>query len=90
VYISGFSVDFHADVPGSVSQGRGWEPDALLNWLALAGWGVDQESQAQSRSAMAEPGHKARAAPDSTSIMTLSEMIPKVPCYQASYLPTQS
>ncbi|KAI8983303.1 glutamyl-tRNA synthetase [Trametes punicea] len=44
---------------------RGWEPSAILNWLALAGWGVQDASSASS--------HK--QAPDSTTLMTMEEMI---------------
>ncbi|EPQ61238.1 glutamyl-tRNA synthetase [Gloeophyllum trabeum ATCC 11539] len=53
---------------------RGWEPAAVLNWLALAGWGVQHENpdtSAGSTSASSAP------APDSTALMTLSELIEK-------------
>ncbi|KAL9715631.1 Glutamate--tRNA ligase mitochondrial [Leucoagaricus gongylophorus] len=49
---------------------QGWESDAILNWLALAGWGTrhpEREEQAMSF------GH--HDAPDSTAIMSLEEII---------------
>ncbi|GBE78569.1 glutamyl-tRNA synthetase [Sparassis latifolia] len=46
---------------------RGWEPSAILNWLALAGWGVPHD-QTESIT---------QQAPDSTSVMSLREMIQK-------------
>ncbi|KIK66142.1 hypothetical protein GYMLUDRAFT_158716 [Collybiopsis luxurians FD-317 M1] len=45
---------------------RGWEPQAILNWLALAGWGVKYEDSAPPR---------IEDAPDSTHLMSLEEMI---------------
>lgn len=50
---------------------RGWEPSAVLNWLALAGWGV-QQSDAST------PTTGSTAAPDSTAVMSISEMIENV------------
>ncbi|EMD41465.1 hypothetical protein CERSUDRAFT_42474 [Gelatoporia subvermispora B] len=50
---------------------RGWEPVAILNWLALAGWGIPQDD-AQSSS---DSGVGAKQAPDSTTLMTLEQMI---------------
>ncbi|KAI0344028.1 glutamyl-tRNA synthetase [Trametopsis cervina] len=50
---------------------RGWEPAAILNWLALAGWGAQSEidtSQGADRTAL-------RSAPDSTTVMSVTEMI---------------
>ncbi|KAI0367459.1 glutamyl-tRNA synthetase [Pilatotrama ljubarskyi] len=44
---------------------RGWEPGAVLNWLALAGWGVQEASSSSSH----------RQAPDSTTLMSMEEMI---------------
>ncbi|KAI0327285.1 glutamyl-tRNA synthetase [Cubamyces sp. BRFM 1775] len=44
---------------------RGWEPNAVLNWVALAGWGVQDASSSSA--------HK--QAPDSTTLMTVDEMI---------------
>ncbi|EIW65117.1 glutamyl-tRNA synthetase [Trametes versicolor FP-101664 SS1] len=44
---------------------RGWEPSSILNWLALAGWGVQDAS--------ASASHK--QAPDSTTLMSMEEMI---------------
>ncbi|KAG5636923.1 hypothetical protein H0H81_006356 [Sphagnurus paluster] len=64
---------------------RGWEPQAVLNWLALAGWGAKHEPAAVPASAsdLASAGsgsHHPRPqliqkAPDSTTLMTLPEMI---------------
>ncbi|THH12850.1 hypothetical protein EW146_g7309 [Bondarzewia mesenterica] len=58
---------------------RGWEPDAVLNWLALAGWGVYEHSH-PTMAPFTTPSTPlasslSRAAPDSTAIMSLSEMI---------------
>ncbi|KAH9891169.1 glutamyl-tRNA synthetase [Cubamyces lactineus] len=46
-------------------QKRGWEPNAVLNWVALAGWGVQDAS----------PSSTHKQAPDSTTLMTMDEMI---------------
>ncbi|OSX68032.1 hypothetical protein POSPLADRAFT_1043192 [Postia placenta MAD-698-R-SB12] len=46
---------------------RGWESRAILNWLALAGWGVSHEA--------ATTSSQQKHAPDSTAIMSLEEMI---------------
>ncbi|KAI0761628.1 glutamyl-tRNA synthetase [Trametes elegans] len=48
-------------------QKRGWEPAALLNWLALAGWGAQD--------APSSPTHK--DAPNSTTVMSMEELIEK-------------
>lgn len=50
-------------------QRRGWEPGAVLNWLALAGWG----QQADSGDAAV-----AKQAPESTKLMSMDEMIREV------------
>ncbi|KAI0078525.1 glutamyl-tRNA synthetase [Panus rudis PR-1116 ss-1] len=50
-------------------QRKGWEPDAVLNWLALAGWGTQRGS--------ASDAHSKKSAPDSTAVMTLPELIEK-------------
>ncbi|KAF8879922.1 glutamyl-tRNA synthetase [Infundibulicybe gibba] len=55
---------------------RGWEPEALLNWLALAGWGVRYESTPSGP--ISHPSSHPRTlqeAPDSTSLMNLKELI---------------
>jgi len=49
---------------------RGWEPDAVLNWLALAGWGTHTEPSGQG-----DHPSKTVKAPDSTTVMNLSEII---------------
>ncbi|EGN92927.1 hypothetical protein SERLA73DRAFT_64871 [Serpula lacrymans var. lacrymans S7.3] len=51
---------------------RGWEPEALLNWLALAGWGVHHENGGTPD---ASPSRTSLQAPDSTTLMSLSELI---------------
>ncbi|THU89363.1 hypothetical protein K435DRAFT_865340 [Dendrothele bispora CBS 962.96] len=43
---------------------RGWEPEAMLNWFALAGWGAHAPRPLQIQS-----------APESTRIMTRQELI---------------
>ncbi|GJE98035.1 glutamyl-tRNA synthetase [Phanerochaete sordida] len=45
---------------------RGWDPQAVLNWLALAGWG---HTHAESGDVVA------KQAPDSTAVMTLAELV---------------
>ncbi|KAF9219057.1 glutamyl-tRNA synthetase [Gyrodon lividus] len=46
---------------------RGWEPEAMINWLALAGWGQSPRSSFPESIA-------ATYAPDSTTVMTLPEL----------------
>lgn len=53
-------------------QRRGWEPDAVLNWLALAGWGAHTEESGDQAS------KAAAKAPDSTAVMSLSEIVTNV------------
>ena len=65
------------------TQGRGWEPDAVLNWLALAGWGTHTESSDQGD----QPSRTVKA-PDSTTVMNLSEVINNVRL-SASYFETK-
>lgn len=57
------------------SQQRGWEPGAVLNWLALAGWGVQQDT---SDSSTPSSARRMKQAPDSTTIMSMEEMIQSV------------
>ncbi|THU78524.1 glutamyl-tRNA synthetase [Dendrothele bispora CBS 962.96] len=69
---------------------RGWEPEAMLNWLALAGWGARHEPPSSSPSPSSStletqsPTHagahaprplQIQSAPDSTRIMTRQELI---------------
>ncbi|EIM92053.1 glutamyl-tRNA synthetase [Stereum hirsutum FP-91666 SS1] len=65
---------------------RGWEPQAVVNWLALAGWGVHDHSHSHSHSSEASSSNsdsdsssasssKQTAAPDSTTVMSLPEII---------------
>ncbi|KAH9177076.1 glutamyl-tRNA synthetase [Lactarius sanguifluus] len=44
---------------------RGLEPDAVLNWVALAGWGTHTDDQTS----------KTAKAPDSTTVMSLPEIV---------------
>ena len=68
---------FHFDYPdfSALILNRGWrcgwEPGAILNWLALAGWGVKHDHSEGGPSS-------AKAAPTSTTVMTLQEMIQEV------------
>ncbi|KAG5734168.1 Glutamyl-tRNA synthetase [Termitomyces sp. T112] len=60
----------------------GWEPQSVLNWLALAGWGAEHEmtpTSDTSDSTAHQPRHGRllQNAPDSTTLMTLPEMIEK-------------
>ncbi|KAL4069213.1 hypothetical protein J3A83DRAFT_4095337 [Scleroderma citrinum] len=61
---------------GSVSvldfMRRGWEPEALLNWLALAGWGIPHD---QGKRRSPSPASNGSQGPESTSVMTLSDLI---------------
>ena len=50
---------------------RGWEPGAILNWVALAGWGMKHDHSDGSSST-------AKAAPNGTALMTMQEMIQEV------------
>ncbi|KAJ3795867.1 glutamyl-tRNA synthetase [Lentinula aff. detonsa] len=71
----------HGDVQVVDYMRRGWEPHAILNWLALAGWGAKHEpeqpapSGTSSSSSRSPSPHRLEDAPDSTHLMTLSEMI---------------
>ncbi|KAG6829376.1 hypothetical protein H0H87_011587 [Tephrocybe sp. NHM501043] len=58
----------------------GWEPQAVLNWLALAGWGAKHEAASTAEPPDASSHHPRHGkllqnAPDSTTLMTLPEMI---------------
>ncbi|KAH9920330.1 glutamyl-tRNA synthetase [Fomitopsis serialis] len=48
---------------------RGWEPAAILNWLALAGWGAAHDSASEVNSS------PKKQPPDSTTVLTLDEMV---------------
>ncbi|KAI0935754.1 hypothetical protein AcV5_004082 [Taiwanofungus camphoratus] len=52
---------------------RGWESSAILNWLALAGWGVSHDTAASPTPSSSLQ----KQAPDSTALMSLEEMIQK-------------
>lgn len=49
---------------------RGWEPAAVLNWLALAGWGVRHNVDTASEEPLARSD-----APDSTTILTMQQLL---------------
>ncbi|KAG7452974.1 glutamyl-tRNA synthetase [Guyanagaster necrorhizus] len=50
---------------------RGWEPAAVLNWLALAGWGVTHEETSPDSTSRTH----VKDAPDSTAVMSLPELV---------------
>ncbi|PFH47195.1 hypothetical protein AMATHDRAFT_198392 [Amanita thiersii Skay4041] len=52
---------------------NGWEPEALLNWLALTGWGARHQPMSPFSSSTAQ--RQVQAAPDSTSILPLPSLI---------------
>jgi glutamyl-tRNA synthetase len=56
---------------------RNWEPEAILNWLALAGWGVhhDQPHQLPKTEGPSEFTQQWHPAPDSTAVMNLAQLI---------------
>jgi hypothetical protein len=61
---------------------RGWEPEALLNWLALAGWGAQhEETPLPTPSMHASRSRLVQGAPDSTTVMGFSELVDKVCCF---------
>ncbi|THH31563.1 hypothetical protein EUX98_g2616 [Antrodiella citrinella] len=53
---------------------RGWEPGAVLNWLALAGWGVKHDHDPYTEDSHSS-SYRTKNAPDSTEVMNLTEMI---------------
>lgn len=59
-------------------QHRGWEPEAILNWLALAGWGAQHEVPVTPDAQHPSKPRLIQEAPDSTRIMTLPELIQQV------------
>ena len=60
-------------------QEKGYMPAAILNWLALAGWGTTHGE--------VEEGKEKVAAPTSTEMFTLPELIEKVGAYRSSQKP---
>ena len=56
-------------------QKRGWEPEAVLNWVVLSGWGVSHDTTVVTETAQ---GRVSAFVPDSTQIMSLDEMIDRV------------
>ncbi|KAL5534809.1 hypothetical protein ACEPAG_1273 [Sanghuangporus baumii] len=59
----------NGDVSVSDYMEKGWMPSAILNWLALAGWGTSHGDNAE--------GQEKSAAPASTEMLTLPELIEK-------------
>ncbi len=57
----------------SQNKKRGWEPDAVLNWAVLSGWGAVHDAPVD-----AKAESQAAFVPDSTRVMNLGEMIEKV------------
>ncbi|KAF9555858.1 glutamyl-tRNA synthetase [Agrocybe pediades] len=62
----------HGDVRVEDFIKRGWEPEAVLNWVVLSGWGVSHETPTE---ANASKDRSSTLAPDSTQIMNLEEMV---------------
>lgn len=55
---------------------RGWEPAAILNWLALAGWGArHEETPPSTPSVHASRPRLVQEAPDSTTVMGSPELV---------------
>ncbi|KAG2160224.1 uncharacterized protein EDB93DRAFT_1237399 [Suillus bovinus] len=62
---------------GDVSR-RGWEPEGVLYWLTLAGWGVHHEN-----GHVSPPRTPSTQPPDSTTLLTLPELIDQGIAFQA-------
>ncbi|CAA7266386.1 unnamed protein product [Cyclocybe aegerita] len=62
----------HGDVQVMDFIKRGWEPEGVLNWLVLSGWGVSHEAPSPDGSTQAR---SLNIVPDSTRIMTMDEMV---------------
>ncbi|KAH7884204.1 hypothetical protein F5I97DRAFT_1938759 [Phlebopus sp. FC_14] len=54
---------------------RGWEPEALLNWLALAGWGVHHNQGRDTTQSSTSDSVSEKHVPSSTEVMSMSELI---------------
>lgn len=52
-----------------INQEKGWEPDAVVNWLAIAGWGRQQMPFSAKDSASEKP---------KSDILTMNELIQEV------------
>ncbi|KAF9033267.1 glutamyl-tRNA synthetase [Hymenopellis radicata] len=68
----------HGDVQVLDYMRRGWEPSAILNWLALAGWGAKHHEVPSSPSSPSSSHPvlvKDKEAPESTAVMTMDQMI---------------
>ncbi|PPQ64063.1 hypothetical protein CVT24_008876 [Panaeolus cyanescens] len=61
----------HGDVQVIDFIKRGWEPEAVLNWLLLSGWGGHHSVPADPNASQKTP------VPDSTQVLTMQEMIEK-------------
>ncbi|KJA20865.1 hypothetical protein HYPSUDRAFT_166443 [Hypholoma sublateritium FD-334 SS-4] len=62
----------HGDVRVEDFIKRGWEPDAVLNWAVLSGWGAVHDTPMDPKAEST-----ASFVPDSTRVMNLDEMIEK-------------
>ncbi|KAF9042269.1 hypothetical protein BJ165DRAFT_261559 [Panaeolus papilionaceus] len=72
----------HGDVQVIDFIKRGWEPEAVLNWLLLSGWGGHHNTHAgdsatEGGSTISQDPNTLQkgAVPDSTQVMTLKDMI---------------
>ena len=70
---------------GKFTQHRGWEPEAVLNWLALAGWGSSHSNQPDP-----ERSSTPSEAPDSTAIYSVKELISEVRVSAMNVYPSSS
>ena len=79
-YIVGLTlIQFDGSLQISSFKRRGWEPEAILNWLALAGWGARHEETSPSTpSSTHTPRRLVQEAPDSTTVMSFSELVDQV------------
>jgi len=59
----------HGDVRVSDFMEKGWEPDAVVNWLAIAGWGR------QSSSAPSPNGSSPGSSKPKLDVLTMNELI---------------
>ncbi|KDR72776.1 hypothetical protein GALMADRAFT_252032 [Galerina marginata CBS 339.88] len=65
----------HGDVQVVDFIKRGWEPEALLNWVVLSGWGVRHNANASQPEVLENGSQRPNYIPDSTQIMGIDEMI---------------
>lgn len=74
---------------------RGWEPEAILNWLALAGWGSKHTAPAETDTASETPASHSHSdacahteAPDSTAVYSLPELIQEFDLTSVTHRPS--